>query len=294
MDTHNLRAFVAVAETRSFSAAAETLHLTQPAISKRIANLEQQLDCRLFDRIGRHIDLTEAGRTLLPRAHAILLAIEDTRRSLGNLSGQVSGTLSVGTSHHVGLHRLPPALRRFARQHPQVKLDIRFMDSEQAHAAVLHGDLELAVVTLSPQDIPQLLGRELWPDPLVFVCAVDHPLASQPAPDLATLSRWPAVLPGANTYTGQLVRTAFSQTGLSLNTLMTTNYLETLKMLAGVGLGWSVLPLTLLDAELHALQPAPLSLTRHLGLIVHRERSLSNAARAMIACLDQPDRQSPL
>ncbi len=285
MDTQNLRAFLAVADSGSFSGAAEHLHLTQPAVSKRIAVLEGELTTRLFDRIGRRTLLTESGRTLLPRARAIVLAIEDTRRSLQNLAGEVGGRLSIGTSHHVGLHRLPPALRRFARAHPQVSLDIRFMDSEQAHGAVLAGDLELAIVTLSPLAIPQLQRTPLWDDPLAFACAPEHPLARRKRVQPADLAQHPAVLPGEGTYTGRLIREAFEAHGLALPPAMTTNYLETLKMLASVGLGWSVLPQTMLDHELVELKPAGMHITRELGLIVHRDRSLSNAAGAFIGVL---------
>lgn len=107
MDLANLSAFIAIAETGSFSGAGERLHLTQPAISKRIAGLEQQLDVRLFDRLGREVTLTEAGRALLPRAYQILNVLDDTRRALTNLTGEVSGRLTLATSHHIGLHRLP-------------------------------------------------------------------------------------------------------------------------------------------------------------------------------------------
>ncbi len=93
MDLANLNAFIAVAETGGFSLAADRLHLTQPAISKRIAALEQQLDVRLFDRLGREIGLTEAGRALLPRAYQILNVLDDTRRALTNLNGEVGGRL---------------------------------------------------------------------------------------------------------------------------------------------------------------------------------------------------------
>lgn len=107
MDLANLNAFIAIAETGSFSGAGERLHLTQPAISKRIAGLEQQLKVRLFDRLGREVGLTEAGRALLPRAYQILNVLDDTRRALTNLTGEVSGRLTLATSHHIGLHRLP-------------------------------------------------------------------------------------------------------------------------------------------------------------------------------------------
>ena len=151
MDTANLQAFLAVADTGSFSRAAEQLHLTQPAVSKRIAMLEQQLDARLFDRIGRHVSLTEAGLALQPRAQQVLSLMNDTRRALSNLSSEVSGRLSIATSHHIGLHRLPPVLREFTRRHPQVSFDIQFLDSEVAYDKVLHGEIELAVITLAPE-----------------------------------------------------------------------------------------------------------------------------------------------
>ena len=144
MDLASLNAFIAIAETGSFSLAGERLHLTQPAISKRIAGLEQQLKVRLFDRLGREINLTEAGRALLPRAYQILGVLDDTRRALSNLSGEISGRLTLATSHHIGLHRLPPLLRAFTRAHPQVALDIQFLDSEVAYEEVLHGRAELA------------------------------------------------------------------------------------------------------------------------------------------------------
>lgn len=150
MDLANLSAFIAIAETGSFSGAGERLHLTQPAISKRIAGLEQQLDVRLFDRLGREVSLTEASRALLPRAYQILNVLDDTRRALTNLTGEVSGRLTLATSHHIGLHRLPPLLRAFTRQYPAVALDIQFLDSEVAYEEILHGRAEIAVITLAP------------------------------------------------------------------------------------------------------------------------------------------------
>ena len=108
MDIPSLRGFLAVAEHGSFSAAAEELHLTQPAVSKRVAQLELGLGQRLFDRVGHRVLLTRAGEVLLPRARCILQEISDTRRVLANLRGLVDGSLSIVTSHHIGLRRLPP------------------------------------------------------------------------------------------------------------------------------------------------------------------------------------------
>ena len=94
IDIDGIKAFSTVADTKSFSLAAHRLHLTQPAVSKRIALLESQMGVRLFDRIGRTVNLTEAGRELEQRARDILLSIEDTQRVISNLAGNIGGSLS--------------------------------------------------------------------------------------------------------------------------------------------------------------------------------------------------------
>ena len=150
MDIDSLKAFIAVAESGSFSLAADKLHLTQPAISKRIAGLEHQLDAKLFDRIGRTVRLTESGGALKPRALEILQQVEDTRRAIFDLNGETAGQLSLATSHHVGLWRLPDVLKQYIEKYPAVSLDLHFMDSEVAHERIIQGELEMAIITLAP------------------------------------------------------------------------------------------------------------------------------------------------
>jgi DNA-binding transcriptional LysR family regulator len=285
MDLANLHAFIAIAETGSFSNAGERLHLTQPAISKRIAGLEAQLKVRLFDRLGREISLTEAGRALLPRAYQILNVLDDTRRALTNLSGEVTGRLTLATSHHIGLHRLPPLLRAFTRQYPAVALDIQFLDSEVAYEEILHGRAELAVITLAPEPHSLVRATPVWEDPLDFVVAPEHSLAQTPGVTLADIARHPAVFPGGNTFTHHIVQRLFESQGLTPNIAMSTNYLETIKMMVSIGLAWSVLPRTMLDEQVRRLPLPGTQLNRQLGYIVHTERTLSNAARAFMALL---------
>jgi DNA-binding transcriptional LysR family regulator len=284
MDLPQLHAFVAVSECRSFSVAAERLHLTQPAVSKRITALEDSLGAALFDRIGHVVALTEAGRTLLPRARDILLAAEDSRRAIQGLGEAVAGRLAFGTSHHIGLHRLPPVLKDYARRYPEVRLDIRFEDSEVACQMVEQGALELAVITLPDQPSPRLSLRPIWRDALVFVAAPEHPLAGQALVTLEDLAAHPAVLLGRNTFTWRLIESPFRARELKLQAAMSTNYLETLAMLTAVGLGWSVLP-AIMVGDLRVLNVPGVALERRLGIVYHEGRSLSNAARALIALL---------
>lgn len=278
MDLDNLKAFISVARRRSFSLASEDLFITQPAVSKRVAALETQIGAALFDRIGKNIHLTQAGKILLPRAEQIVRQLEEARQVIADLSGDVRGELRVATSHHLGLHKLPPVLRAFASTYPNVNLKFEFLDSEVALERVQRGLCELAVVTLAPDPVEQLEFEVLWQDKLRFVTSLNSELPSNT--NMITLSESPAILPDLSTYTGRLVKRCFDERHLPISINMTTNYLETIKMMVSVGLGWSVLPESMLDDSIRPLRLGGVSLTRDLGVARHHKRQLSNAAEA--------------
>lgn len=285
MDVAALQAFLEVAESESFTEAASALHLTQPAVSKRIANLEATLGCPLFDRIGRRVSLTRAGKALEPHARRVLQELSLATRSVHAERDDIGGELRVATSHHLGLHRLPRLLRQYSVAFPQVSLQLTFMDSEKAYEAVARGDVELAVVTLAPQPVSAVVSYPLWDDPLSVMVASDHRLLRLSSLDCRVLAADRAVLPGLDTYTGRLVKTQFDQRGLELQVAMSTNYLETVRMLASVGFGWTVLPDTMQGPDLLPLSVPELSLKRSLGYIHHNQRSLSRAAQAFLQTL---------
>lgn len=287
MDIPNLYAFVAVADTGSFSTASEQLFLTQPAVSKRVSSLEAELDSPLFDRIGRKVTLTEAGVALLSRARTILHQVEDSKREIQNLSGHIAGKLSIGTSHHIGLHRLPPILRAFTHAHPEVELDLHFMDSEEACQAIEHGDLEMGIVTLPMEPAKVLQTTKIWSDPLDIIVNQSHPLALLSEVSPKQLAKHSAILPTAGTYTRQIFEHTMRAHKLKLKIGLSTNYLETIKMMVSVGLGWSVLPRSMLNKELKTLNIDGIKLERQLGVVWHSGHTLSNAAKAMSIMLKQ-------
>jgi DNA-binding transcriptional LysR family regulator len=287
MDIAALQAFVAIADAGSFSRAADSIFLTQPAISKRIATLEAELGTALFDRIGRGVRLSPAGGALLDQARRILNEVAEAKRRIAGLSGQVKGPLTLGTSYHIGLHRLRPALRAFNQQYPDVRLDLRFMDSEAACQAVEAGQLELAIVTLPTRPAASLRCENLWNDTLEVVVAHDHALAALADVDLDVLTQYPAILPVAGTTTREIILAGLSPIRERLNIGTETNYLDVIKMLVSIGLGWSVLPHTLIDAELKVVQIEGIRIDRQLGSVTHNDRTLSNAAQAMIAMVKQ-------
>lgn len=285
MQISEIQAFVAVCDLGSFRAAGQQLHITQPAVSKRLSTLESRLGHRLLDRVGRGSALTEAGRAYLPHARRLLMEVDNSRRALDNLSTEVTGQLGLALSHHVALHRIPPVLQTFVQRYPQVELDIEFLGSETACHAIAGGRLELAVITLPQPAIPGLEQREIWHDPLQILVAPEHPLAQAKRPQPQSLSNYPALLPDESTYTYRIVAQALARFSVTPQLRQASNYLESLKMLAAVGLGWTALPSSMADGSLQALDIPSLTLARSLGVVRHPGRSLSNAAKALIALL---------
>jgi len=288
MDIPNLKAFVEVAERQSFSLAAESLFMTQPAISKRVAALESELGVALFDRLGRQIQLTEAGVTFLQSCRRILSDLSVSTDEVRALSTTIGGKLRMATSHHVGIHRLPPVLKTFTQAYPDVELDLLFMDSELACHDVADGSLELAVVTLPDEPFANLVTELIWVDPLVVVTAPDHPLASESngsglPPDV--LSKYSAVLPAVGTVTRKILFDAIHPFNIKLETALETNYLETIKMMVSVGLGWSALPSSMIDDSIVEVPIKGLQMQRQLGAVQLKNRTLGRAARTFVQML---------
>lgn len=295
MQISQITAFLTIAELESFSLAAEHLHITQPAVSKRISQLEQSLKTTLFDRIGKRSMLTPGGQAFLPHAKRIIHEIKTYKSSLSSQSDKPSGTLTLATSHHIGLHRLPQVLRDFKIRYPQVDLDLHFMDSEDACGAVANNEIELAVVTLPEHADAKLSLEPVWIDALQIVLARDHPLANNSNIDKDELLDYPAILPSMGTFTRRIINNYFSANSKDrMKIILETNYLETIKVMVSANLGWSMLPVSMLD---DTLVGKPLTspqtdgatsgaeIQRVLGIVTRQNRTLSLSSRAIIAML---------
>jgi len=296
VDSNALKAFLSIVDQGSFSEAAEQLHLSQPAISKRLAALENQLGTTLVDRSHRQMRVTDSGARLLPHARKILDEIHNARVALSPDSALIEGELQIIASHHIGLHHLPNWLRRFKREYPQVAINLQFMESDAAYEQMHKRNAELAFVTLSDSMAPSFSVFAHWSDPMVFVAGADHPLARLEKPNLSDLANHPALLPDTSTSTYRMVSRLFLEENLILHPQMPTNYLETLKVMTGVGLGWSVLPLRMVDGSLKVLDgvlaqgmPVGNRVTRALGAIGLAGRQPGNAAKALLAIVQEEE-----
>ena len=281
MNLAAFEAFVRVMETGSISMAADLLFITQPAVTKRIHSLEDYFGVKLFESAGRGVQATHAAQSLLPKVKNWLNELGDIHHTLSHEQSEVRGKLKIGTSHHIGLHHLPAHLKKYVQQFPDVKLDVHFVDSEQAHEQVLAGDLELAFLTLPPQGDDRLSYITIWNDPLVFVVAPFHPLAHKKNLKLEDLIEYPSLLPAAQTYTSQITLAEFEKQGLKPKITMSNNPLDSIRMLVSIGLGWSVLPKTLLNPDLQQLN-IDLEMNRQLGMVWHPARTQSRAVLELI------------
>ena len=285
MQISQINAFLAVAELGSFSLAAEQLHITQPAVSKRIRQLEISINTALFDRISKRSILTPNGQAFKPHAERILQELKSYRFSLSRQQDSPSGSLSFATSHHIGLHRLPGTLRDFKIRYPQVDLDLHFMDSEDACVAIANNELELAIVTLPELADEKLDSEPVWIDQLVVVTAADHPLANQQEIDPLDLLEHAAILPSLGTFTRKIINSLFAASKEQLKIILETNYLETIKVMVSANLGWSILPQSMVDSTLSSHRLRGLDVQRPLGIVTRKNRTLSLSSTAMIDLL---------
>ncbi len=193
MDLRYLLTFRAVVDRGSFSAAAEELGISQPAVSAQIRSLEERVGERLLDRHGRGASLTEAGRILDTYARRMIALEEELDRELGETSERVSGQLIIGSSTGPGEVLLPPVLGDFRRRHPDVGVSLIVSDTRSICQQVVDGELELGIVG---SDRPQrgLVVTPFISDELIVITPPDHPLARETSIDLATFVKHPVIL----------------------------------------------------------------------------------------------------
>jgi DNA-binding transcriptional LysR family regulator len=180
VELRHLEYFIAVAEELSFTRASRRLHVVQSGVSSAIQGLERELGAALFERDRHRVNLTDAGRALLPEARATLAAAQAAADAVAEATAGLRGTLSIGTMINTGSVDLPAALGRFHEHHPAVLVRLRIVPGGSAELAreVAGGGLDLALLSLSGKLIPGLDVRELAHEPLVMVCAPQHPLAA--------------------------------------------------------------------------------------------------------------------
>lgn len=287
MTLEQLRVFVAVAERQHMTRAAEALHLAQSAVSAAIAALEGRHGAKLFSRVGRGIELTEAGRVFLDEACAVLARAEAAELKLAELAGLKRGRLLVHASQTIASYWLPRRLVDFRRAHPGIAIKLTVGNTAETTAAVLAGTAELGFIE-GPVTEAALQMREIARDNLVLLVPPDHRWAERIDPDIAALeaAEWVMREPGSGTR--QVLEDALQSMGVDvsrLNVVLDLPTNEAVRAAVESGMGVTVLSASAAAAALEAglLSQVPMALPeRTFTLIFHSERHLSNAAKALM------------
>lgn len=281
MDLRQLNTFRHAAHTLSFSQTASDLDYAQSTVSAQIQALEKELDVALFDRLGKRVLLTEAGRRLLIYADRFQLLEEEARASL-RADQAVTGTLTIYAPCTLCVYRLPIILDTFRRRHPQVKLNIHANIAKDAVAQVRDGDVDIAFELDAPITVPEIAAVALITEPMVFVTYPDHPYAGMDELVLTDLKDQPLVLTETTCQYRRSLEQMALDDGILLDSGIGFENVEAIKQCIRAGLGVSFLPRVAVAKELEdgSLVELPWSgtpLTFETQMIWHQARWLSPA-----------------
>src|SRR2546430_144112 len=194
MELRHLRYFVAVAEAENVSRAALKMHVSQPGISRQIRDLEEEIEFQLFERSAKSLKLTEAGKIFLTEARAVLQRAEDAVNTARAVAMGGRGELHVGYAPSPTVRLLPPTLRAFQAELPDVRVKLHDLSTEEMVAGLREGGLQIAfVVRLTPAMLRGLRFEELARDSICLAVAPKHPLAGRRTVTLAEVAREPLI-----------------------------------------------------------------------------------------------------
>lgn len=296
MNLAALRLWMAVAEMGSFSRAADSLFISQPAVSKRVQELEESLGVSLLDRSGRMVRLTEAGQILYRYSQQIFAAERAAESALSQLRDLSQGHLSVGASNTIGTYLLPALLGRFHDQYPGIHLSMEVGNTQQMIDQLRHKPLDIAFVE-APVAAPDLVTTPWKNDRLVVIAPPGHPLtAYQPIP-LAMILGEPFILREPGSGTREVAEDALRVYGRQFQIALELGSNEAVKQAVSAGLGLAIISDVTLQLEraagrLTILDAPELTLRRSLTYVRIAGRPASRALMAFLALLSDVEQSA--
>ncbi len=282
--------FLAVAKAGSFRAAAEAMHLSQPALSQHVAELERGLGTRLFDRLGRKVALTEAGRVLEDHALRLFATLASAQEAVVDLSGLKRGSLVIGASTTPGIYVLPGIVAVFQKRYPGVALNLRIGNSALIEERVRGNELDLGVVGGHPLRLGEECVAAGILDELVLIVPSGHPWAQRREIQPALLGGERLLFREEGSATRQVTKRALQRAGGHIRSAMELGHTEAIKQAVMAGLGIAFVSIHAVRGELaggrlHALRLRGLRIRRHFHIIHNEARTLSASAQAFIELL---------
>ena len=286
MADRRLQVFFAVAKQGSFTRAADSLFMTQPAVTFQVKQLEEQFNCRLFERQHQKIVLTTAGKLVFEYAEKILALSDEMEGRVGELTGEMGGTLNIGASTTLGEFVLPPILSQFNELFPQVHLRMVVGNSEQIQTSVQEGSLDIGLLD-GLMDTKTVLSEKVGGETLMAVCAKAYPLADLSSVKAAELPEYEYVSREPGSGTRECIEAYLKANGMNpdqLKTVMELGSSEALKSVVQTGLGFALMSPSVVRREVArgelvmvALDPP---LRRSFTLLMPKERFRSRTISA--------------
>ncbi|WP_437612091.1 LysR family transcriptional regulator [Erwinia sp. V71] len=290
LNLEQLATFRLVIARGSFSAAAEQLGLSQPAVSQQVRQLEHFFQSRLVERSGRGVKATAAGQSLLAHSEQIDDAIAAACQAVASHAQEISGTITLGTGATACIHLLPPLLQRLHQTYPLLNIVVTTGNTRQVVSAVEDNRLDIGLVTLPAQGKNVAL-TPLIQDEMVAIFAAHNgaPLAEA---DASYLQHLPMIVFESGSSTRELIDQWFTLAGERINPIMALGNIEAIKQMVRAGLGYSIVPRMSVSAAAQqagltvcSLQPP---LNRTLGTVMRQDKPLTRGMLKLLAALSEP------
>ena len=277
-----LRVFESAATNRSFSRAAELLHLTQPGVSMHIKELEKNAGMPLFERIGKKLFVTEAGEELLTRARDILRSIKDADEALDSLKGLRRGRINLAVVS-TAKYFVPQLLARFRQDYPELEIRLAVNNRDSVIEQLVSNEVDLAIMGRSPQSL-DMVSDAFAQNPHVVIAAPDHPLAAKRRIPVTTLAAETFIVrePGSGTRLAMQQFFAQANVGFKVGMEMASN--ETIKQAVMAGMGVSFISLHTIGLE---LQTGKLAVLDVRGLPMIRQWNVAHLANKQLSPMAQ-------
>ncbi|MCO5053462.1 MAG: LysR family transcriptional regulator [Verrucomicrobiae bacterium] len=291
MQIESLKVFCDLAETESFTKAAQINNVTQSAVSQQISSLERQFKSLLIERSKKKFRLTREGEVLYDFSKQIIQTYDGLHNKLQEIKDVISGTIRVATIYSIGLHDLPPYIKKFLKGYPTVHVHVEYRRANQVYEDVLSNIVDLGLVAYPSKDA-KLEIVPLRKDPLVLICHPQHPLAKQKSIKLTAIAGQKFVGFEPDIPTRKAIDRILKEREVDIKTVMEFDNIETVKRAVEIDAGVSIVPLGTLSQEvakqtLAAIAIEDAELFRPLAAIYKKSKVLSPAMKQFIAILKE-------
>jgi DNA-binding transcriptional LysR family regulator len=291
MQIESLKVFCDLAETESFTKAAQINNVTQSAVSQQISSLERQFKSLLIERSKKKFRLTREGQVLYDFSKQIIQTYDALHSRLQEIKDIISGTIRVATIYSIGLHDLPPYIKRFLKEYPTVHVHVEYRRANQVYEDVLGNVVDLGLVAYPSRD-PKVEVIPLRKDPLVLICHPQHPFSKLKSAKLKTIAGQKFIGFEPDIPTRKALDRILKENAVEVNTVMEFDNIETVKRAVEIDAGISIVPVSTISQEINKQTLAAVELDdgeffRPLAAIYKKNKVLSPAMKQFLSILKE-------